>query len=130
MIALFLHNDAVSDLRDLKIIQPEAAARILALLQELKGNPDLLDRLTQHGYGSRNCSDFNVSKWLAHWKRGRDLWRLKVWDLEDKGLRYRIIYAFVPQKKHHYILAIAPREFNYDTNHPISRRIIRAYEEL
>lgn len=130
MIALFVHDDAKADLLALRDSEPQAAGRILALLEQLEGDTDLLDRLTQHDYGTHHSADFQVSKWLEQWNRGRDLWRLKIWDLEDKGLRYRIVYAFQPRKQHYHVLAIAPREFNYDTSHPISQRILRAYEEL
>ena len=130
MISLFVHDDANDDLEALWDTVPRAAARIAVLLEELKGDPDLLDRLTQHDYGVRDHAKFNVSKWLEHWNSGRDLWRLKIWDLEKQGLMYRIIYAFIPLTKHHHILAIAPREFNYDSSHPISKRILSAYEEL
>lgn len=130
MIALFVHNDAEADLEALWEEEPEAAARIVVLLGELEGNPDLLDRLTQHDYGSYHLADFHVSKWLELWNKGKDLWRLKVWDLEDKGLRYRLIYAFEPKRQAYHLLAIAPREFDYDTSHPISQRILSAYEEL
>ena len=130
MLSLYVHDDAAADLEALWESESQTAARITVLLAELEGNEDLLDRLTQHGYGVRGCADFNVSKWLEHWNRGRDLWRLKIWDLEEKGLQYRIIYAFVPHTQRYHILAIAPRDFNYETNHPISQRILRAYEDL
>lgn len=104
---LFIHEDAAADLSKLRQTELQAAARIVALLEELKGNPDLLDRLTQHDYGAYQSADFHVSKWHEQWNQGRDLWRLKVWDLEDQGLRYRIVYAFIPQKQHYHILAIA-----------------------
>jgi hypothetical protein len=113
LIALFVHDDAKADLLALRDSEPQAAGRILALLEQLEGDTDLLDRLTQHDYGTHHSADFQVSKWL-----------------EDKGLRYRIVYAFQPRKQHYHVLAIAPREFNYDTSHPISQRILRAYEEL
>lgn len=130
MIALFVHDDATADLEALWETEPQAAARIAGLLEQLEGDSDLLDRLTQHDYGAHHSADFHVSKWQEHWRKGRDLWRLKVWNLEDKGLRYRIVYAFKPQKQHYHVLAIAPREFDYDSNHPISQRILRAYQEL
>jgi mRNA-degrading endonuclease RelE of RelBE toxin-antitoxin system len=130
MIALFVHDDAKRDLRDLLTREPQVAGRILALLEQLEADPDLLDRLTQHDYGARGASDFHVSKWQAQWRKGRDLWRLKVWDLENQGLRYRIIYAFDPSRHHYHILAVAPREFDYDENHPIGRRILLAYQGL
>jgi hypothetical protein len=130
LIALYVHHDATADLRALRDREPQAAGRILALLAQLEADPDLLDRLTQHDYGAYRSADFHVSKWQAQWRQGRDLWRLKVWDLEDKGLRYRIVYAFEPRKQHYHVLAIAPREFDYDASHPISQRILRAYQEL
>lgn len=130
MIALFVHDDAMADLETLWETEPQVAGRILALLEQLEGDPDLLDRLTQHDYGAYHSADFHVSKWHEQWRKGRDLWRLKVWDLEESGLRYRVIYAFEPGKLHYHVLAIVPREFNYDANHPISRRILHAYEAL
>lgn len=130
MPVLFVHDDAKTDLLELRETEPQAAGWILALLEQLEGDPDLLDRLTQHDYGACGTADFHVSKWQQQWRNGRDLWRLKVWDLEDKGLRYRIIYAFEPRANHYHVLAIAPREFDYDANHPIGQRILSAYEEL
>ena len=130
MPSLFVHDDATADLEDLGDTEPRAAARIIALLQELQTDEDLLDRLTQHDYGYSGTADFRVSKWLAQWNRGKDLWRLKIWDLEDKGLRYRIVYAFLPGKQQYHVLAIVPRDFNYDPNHPLSRRIVLAYDDL
>ncbi|MFB1488915.1 MULTISPECIES: hypothetical protein [unclassified Thiocapsa] len=96
----------------------------------MEGYLDLLDRLTQHDYGAHRSADFHVSKWFEQWNKGRDLWRLKVWDLEDKGLRYRVVYAFAPKQHHYHVLAIAPRKFDYDSSHPFSQRILRAYQEL
>ena len=130
MYFLCVHEDAAFDLERLWSVEPDAAARILVLLEELEGNQDLLSSLTEHGFGEYTDEDYSVSKWLAFWNRGRDLWRLKIWDLEDKGLYYRIIYAYVPETQHYHVLAIAPRNFNYDTSHPISRRIYKAYEDL
>ncbi|WP_295433100.1 hypothetical protein [uncultured Thiodictyon sp.] len=127
---IFVHDDAKADLLALKDSEPQAFGRILALLQQLAGDPDLLDRLTQQDYGAYRSADFHVCKWQEQWRKGRDLWRLKVWDLENKGLRYRVVYAFEPKKHHYHVLAIAPREFDYDTNHPFGSRILRTYQEL
>lgn len=131
MIALFIHDDAKADLLALRDSEPRVAGRILALFEQLEGDPDLLDRLTQHDYGAHHSADFHVSKWQEQWRKGRDLWRLKVWDLEDKRLRYRIVYAFIPGRLQYHILAITPRrDFNYEECDPLSQRILRAYEEL
>lgn len=130
LIRLFVHVDAETDLEKLWAVAPKAAARIGVLLEELKGNQDLLDRLTQHDFGDHRSADFHVSKWLDLWNKGKDLWRLKVWDLEDKGLRYRVVYAYLPGKSQYHVLGIVSREFDYDPRHELSRRIIAAYENL
>jgi len=127
---LFIHKDAEADLDALWHDKPEAAARIAVLLEECEGNQALLDRLTQHDFGPRGSADIQVSKWQEQWRKGNDLWRVKLWDLENKGLHYRIIYAFIPQKRHYHVLAVAPRSFNYDSGHPITQRILRTYQEL
>lgn len=130
MFHLSVHDDAESDLEKLWDEAPEAAARIGVLLQELEGNQDLLDRLTQHDFGNYRTAEFHVSKWLNQWNKGKDLWRLKVWDLEDKGLQYRVVYAFLPSGSQYHVLGVVSRDFDYDPNHELSRRIIAAYENL
>jgi len=130
ILYLFVHADAEDDLEALWDKAPDAAARITVLLQELEGNQDLLDRLTQHDFGAYGVADFHVSKWVEQWKKGKDLWRLKVWDLEEKGVNYRIVYAFVPGKGHYHVLGIVPRGFNYEADHKLTRRILAAYEDL
>ena len=133
MYKLFVHQDAEGDLEQLWTSDPTAAARIGVILEECEGaegldaNQDLLDHLTTHNF---NDAAINVSKWLAHWNKGTNLWRLKLWSLESGSTRYRIIYAFVPGKRHYHVLAIAPRYFNYEASHELTKRILRAYEEL
>lgn len=131
MAELFIHNDAKHDLSVMiRNGSVEAVAKIAALLEQLASDDDLLDRLTQHGFGKRGIDDFNISKWVEQWRHGNNFWRMKIWDLEDNDLKYRIIYAFIPQKHHYHVLGILPREFNYDAGHELTQRIIRAYEEL
>ena len=130
VLRLFVHDDAEDDLNALWDQAPETAARITVLLEELEGNQDLLDRLTQHDFGAYGSRDFHVSKWIEQWRKGKDLWRLKVWELEKTGVRYRIVYAFVPGKGQDPVLGIVTREFNYEADHELSRRILTAYENL
>ena len=127
---LLIHRDAADDLLALRVVDERSAGRIVALLETLKGDPDLLDRLTQHEYGRGREAKIHVSKWVGQWNKGRNLWRLKIWDLEDKGVRQRIVYAFEPGTGKHHVLGVVPREFNYDAGHPLSRRIFAAYDDL
>ena len=131
MSKLFIHDDAKRDLlTTVKSHSIEAVAKIAALLEELAGDEDWLDRLTQHGFGKRGVDPFNISQWFEQQRQGNNLWRLKAWDLEEKGLEYRIIYAFIPTKHHYHVLGILPRKFNYETGQELTQRVLRAYEEL
>lgn len=133
MLKLFIHTDAEDDLDGLWKTDPRSAARITVFLQELRGNEDLLDRLTCHDWGEKGVDPFNSQMWWTQQKRGRNLWRLKLWELELEGKQYRIVYAFVPQKGHHYVLGILPRkngDFNYEDGDPRTQRILNAYRNL
>lgn len=130
MFALSVHEDAEADLEDLYKRDQRTVLAIAALLEELSGSQELLDRLTDHDFGKNRKEEFHVSKWLEQWRKGHDLWRLKIWRLERHGIQYRIVYAFIPIKRQYIVLAIAPRDFDYDESHPITQRILRAYREL
>ena len=130
MLRLYIHNDAEEDLERLWASEPDAASRIGVLLEELEGNSKLLDRLTQQDFGAYGLEDFHVTKWQEQQRKGRNLWRVKIWDLEKMGIRYRIVYAFIARQQDYSVLGIVPREFNYDASHELTRRIIAAYENL
>lgn len=130
MVKLFVHDDAKHDLAEIRKQSLDAMVKIVALLEQLSADEDLLDRLTQHGFGKRGVDPFHVSQWFEQQNQGNNLWRLKDWDLECRGLKYRIIYAFIPQKHHHHILGIFPREFNYESDHEYTQRVLEAYHEL
>lgn len=127
MYSILVHEDAEDDLALLWDTEIKAAAIIQSLLEELDGDNDLLDRLSQHGFKNE---EIDISKWNEQWKKGLNLWRLKVIELERIGIQYRLIYAFVPLKKCYHLLAIAPRDFDYDPKHEITKRILQAYNEL
>lgn len=130
MPRLLIHTDAEQDLDDLAKLQPKLAGRLVVLLAEIAADTGLMDMLTVHGFGSDEREPFDVSRWQAHWRVGKDLWRLKFWELEHQGLPYRVIYALKRGTGDHYVLAIVSRDFNYDPNHPTTRRILQAYEDL
>lgn len=127
-----IHEDAWEDLEDLWAdpLTEKAAAVIDVLLQEIECDQDLLDALTAHDYGANKTKSIHVSKWVEFWRTGADIWRLKVWELEKIQLRYRIIYAYEIKKQKYHVLAVVPRDFEYDTNHPVSRRIMAIYSTI
>lgn len=130
MLLLVVHKFVVDDLAEVRKDNPDAAKKIAALIIELKGDQDLQDRLTQHDYGAHRSEEFHISVWTEEQKKNRNLWRLKLWALENQGIKYRIIYAFQPKLKRHVVLAVAPRDFNYGDEHPLTERIRTVYDSL
>jgi hypothetical protein len=127
---LLIHRDAEQDFRDLARTQPKLFGRLLALLQEIGSDTRLIEILTVHGFGSDERGPFDVKKWFEHWNAGKDIWRLKFWELEHQGLPYRVIYALKRGTGDYHVLAIVERGFNYDRNHIVTQRILRAYDDL
>ena len=124
---------AVAAKQDLATIggeDPDTEAEILGLLQELKGSRLLLDSLTVKDYGLTRDAKFHVDAWGKQQNKGRNLWRLKIWSLEENGIRYRVIYALDPRNSRYYILAILHRDFDYDEKHPRVQQLLAAYDRL
>lgn len=110
---------------------PDSAATLLGLFEQLKADEDLLDRLTQHGFGRPSADPFGVSRWQQFWNHPHnlDLWRLKAFDTHIQ--HYRVIYAVFPRTMEHVVLAIVHRDdFDYAADHPVTRRVLEAYERL
>jgi hypothetical protein len=124
------HRDAEADLKAIREREPLSAGRLLAALEQAKADPDLMDRLTQHDYGVAGTADFHVSRWESQqYKYKRNLWRLKLWDLENQGIRYRVIYAFEPASHSVFVLGVtARRTFNYEDNDAFTRRVVGCYD--
>jgi hypothetical protein len=128
--ALSFHNDVKADLAAIKAASPDTHAKLLAMLRQLKADARMAEKLLDHGHGAQQSAQFSVSKWLREWKTGKDLWRLKFWDLESLGLRYRVIYLYLPQEARFVVMAIVEREhFDYDDkDHPIRKRITESLQ--
>lgn len=130
MYTLAVHADASDDLVTLAKTEPAKAARIVTVLQEIQHDQDLLDALTAQNYGAYGAQPIHVTKIEKFWHQGADIWRLKIWDLEAQGIKQRVIYAFLPQKRKYFVLGVVPRKHAYDTNHPRIQRLLKAYEDL
>lgn len=58
-------------------------------------------------------------------------WKYGLNRIEPKGsLRYRIVYAYEPKSLQYHVLAIVHRDFDYKTDHEITKRILKAYNDL
>lgn len=130
MTALFLHDHARGDLDELWEKDEVAAADIEVFLQEAAESNEILESLTDHDFGEYGTEPYHVNKWQEMWRQRIDLWRVKLWSLEGQGIQYRIIYAYIVGESNFYVLAIAPRSFNYDRNHDLTKRILADYADL
>lgn len=131
MLQIEVHDEAEEDLVQLLEDEPEVAGAILAFLQELKSDPDLLDCLTITDFGKYGEEDFHATSWWRE-QPERNLWRVKIWDLENRGLKYRVIYAYAGRPRKYHVLAVVHRDnIDYDDEkHPTTRRIRRLYDDL
>lgn len=125
-----VHHDAETDIERLWDTEPDAAALVVALLEEAENDQELLESLTIKDFGIHGTEKIHVDKWVELHKAGKNVWRVKIWELEDLGLQYRIIYALDPRTTRYHVLAVLHRDFNYDTNDARSKRLIAAYDEL
>ena len=108
----------------------QAWGRILALLEQLKNDSELIDKLLDHDFEENHGIKFNVSKYQEFWQAGYDIWRLRALDGGSAALPYRIIYAYDVKGPGFCVLAIVNRSFNYDSSHAITKRIRSTYENL
>ena len=107
-----------------------AAGKIAALLQQVKHDPNIIASLLEHNFGADHSSAYHVSKWVEFYWVGYNIWRLMVWEMPHGSLPYRIVYAYEPKLLQYHVLAIVHRNFNYQRDHEITKRIVKAYADL
>jgi hypothetical protein len=109
-----------------------AAAAIVVCLQEAEADPQLIDKLTQHGDNELpSGQELNVKRWQEASKAlKRDVWRLRV--LNTAATSYRVVYGFHIQHRQIYVLGIIHKDkFNYDDlNHGFCSRCLAAWRAL
>ncbi len=129
---VYVHNDATDDLKKIQAVDPTGFNCLVALIDQMRTDPALVAKLLDHGYGRDQSEDVSVMKWMDIERIERTIvWRIKFWDLEDKGLKYRIFYFYYFRDLSYNIMAVLPRdEIDYDDpNHPTRKRIIRRIRE-
>lgn len=131
MTFVYIHPDAKQDLTVMmRSGEQSSVAAILAVIEQINADEDLFDRLTQTGFGVRGVDLFNIHRWEEMWRLGENLWRMRLWSMEDFGVNRRIIYAFLPKEHSCFVVGVVPRSFDYALNHTLSQRIKRACEQL
>jgi hypothetical protein len=119
------------DIAELAQSDRTAAARIFALVEEISGDQSALESLTEDHFSDEERS-FDVT-WLRRAARAKlNLWRLKLFSLRrtDSWVNHRIIYAVDGRSQTIWLMAIMPRNENYDENSPRFRRIRQDYQHF
>jgi hypothetical protein len=127
---LGIHQSAQADLAAIGREDPDTENDIYALLQEIKGSPRLLESLSIRDFGALRDERFSVDAWAAQQRDGRNLWRLKFWELEGLKIRYRILYALDPRTSLYTVLAVLHRDFNYDSTQARVQQLLDDYDAL
>lgn len=127
---LHIHEDAEGDLEALYEADPDAAAEIVTMLEEIEGDQKLLSSLLDHGFNHATEPLFNVTKFVECWRKGEDIWRIRSMDFRTAAPKYRVLYAYLPTSRAFHVLGVVPRSFNYDAADPFTKRIRAAYADL
>jgi hypothetical protein len=127
---LLLHRDAKADIAT--IGDPGVEAKIYEFLRAAKSTPGLLDTFTATNFGRDGVDEHNVKPWGDQQRRGRNLWRIKLFALEHRRLCYRIVYAFNARTKTHYVLGVVKhdRDFDYRAEDAFTERVTALYDTL
>ncbi|WP_322997163.1 type II toxin-antitoxin system RelE/ParE family toxin [Castellaniella sp.] len=131
MNKLLLHKEVKKDLEEIHLLDSIASVRIVAFMQQVINDPDILKKLTTHCY--RNYDEtLDVKKWISMHEAGCPVWRLRFTDFAYRNPDYRIFYVISEDPLVIHIIAICKREdINYDDpNHPVCRRVARCCAEL
>lgn len=90
----------------------------------------MLDALTDNKFRHDSDPRFDVSRWESFWHQGKNLWRLRPYFESGIGPSCRVIYAYLPLRRRYHVLAIVPRDFDYDPQHSLTQRILASYNQL
>lgn len=125
-----VHADAATDLRAIKRRDAAAAAVVLALLQQLQADPDVIDKLTQHGNNDVAGVRVNVKRWQSARSPRGDLWRFRA--LDTPATSYRVVYGYHwPTRQICVLGAVHKDEFDYDDHSsPFAQRVLAAWRSL
>lgn len=123
-----IHEHAANDLDALSETDPEAAAEIIELLGVLSIDSDLAECLYRE-YTHYSHPQFDVKKFQALYRQGYNAYRIKTLG-KSTAPSHRVLYICDMRIDTAYILAVAPRSFNYDPQHPIVRRFLEDCEDI
>lgn len=129
MINIDVHENAVKDIVELRRTDKLAAAVVVATLEQLKADPDVIDKLTTSGSNNVGSARLGVKAWESMRHRA-NLWRFRIFD--TPATKYRVVYGYHWQTRQLCIFAVVNKEsFDYDDlNSDIAKRIAHDWRSI
>ena len=123
MGSLDVSKSAERDLRQLWRDDPDAAAAVVVVLEEIEADPQFIYKLTTYGEVEFGEDTISVKPWIKAQRTRRGLWRFRV--LNTPATSYRVVYGFHYQMQQVWVLAIAHKDdLNYDElNSNLAKRV-------
>ena len=124
-----VHDEATADLRAIAAVNPAAAGKLAAFIQQLRASSELQAKLHEKEWGEDRVGPLGVKQWSSMHKetKGKPVRRLRAWELEAQGIGYRLLTIYDYTQQAHTILAVVARDkqsCDYDDpNQPVRRRI-------
>ncbi len=123
-----VNQNARADLDALWATEPAAAATVEVTLQEMQGDPRIVDKLTQHGENVVGGARLNVKRWVEA-KRPANVWRFRI--LDTPATSYRVVYGYHWQTRQLCVLAVVHKDhFDYELDSILGRRIMADWASL
>ncbi|MFM2465127.1 hypothetical protein P0D87_15905 [Paraburkholderia sp. RL17-368-BIF-A] len=130
MSQLIVEPNAESDLDELFETDPDAAAIIDVLLDEIYGDEELIQLLCANRTARLEDPAFNNERFIELWDAGYTIYRLKIWDMDGGLLDQRVLHAYDGRSACTHILGILHRDYAYDTAHEKVRRCVEDYDAI
>lgn len=130
MPELIVEPHAEADLDELFESDPDTAAIIDVLLDEIFGNEELIQLLCTDRANRREDPAFDNERFIELWNDGYTIYRLKIWDMDGALINHRALHAYDGRSDCTHILGILHRDYAYDTAHEKVRRCVGDYESI
>ena len=107
----------------------DAAAELLLLIERLQEDQPVLEELCVPGNRFRYDPSFEVKKFEAALKRGKNIYTVR-YNLQDGSLApYRLLIGYHAQNGTYYTLQVAARDSAYEVGSESFRELLHRYEQ-
>ena len=123
-----IHHHVIEDLAELRKTHRDEALEIIEVLSLLQSNPDIAECLYRE-HQRYDPPSFETKRYLDLYKKGYNAYRIKTLE-RSRNPSHRVLYVCDMRIDTAYILAVVPRSFNYDPQHPTVRRFLQDCEDI